>query len=78
MFTLYSIIHGAEFWLAVAIWSCGAIFGICVTMIGLWIGEKHDKHNAPNVGHTRQRMCRDVSGGNIFGGGVTDESTRDI
>lgn len=41
--TLYNIIFGAEIWLAVAIWSFGAMCGIGVMLLGMWIGRnKHD------------------------------------
>ena len=42
MITLYNIIHGAEFWLALAIWGSGAIFGICVMWIAWALGERRD------------------------------------
>lgn len=38
--TLYNIIHGAEFWLAFAIFNFGAACGISLMLYLEWLGDK--------------------------------------
>lgn len=41
--TLWNIIHGAEFWLALALFNAGAFFGILFVWIMWGVGERRKK-----------------------------------
>ena len=41
MLTLYNIIHGAEFWIAFAIFNFGAACGILLMFFFEWLGDNN-------------------------------------
>ena len=41
--TLYNIIHGAEFWLALAIFNIGAAWGLLMGML-VWLYDRRRKN----------------------------------
>ena len=44
--TWYSIIHGPEAWLAVAIWGIGAMCGIAASWIAIEINDRRERHES--------------------------------
>ena len=40
MFSLYNIIHGAEFWLAATIFLLGAASALCLMALIEWLAER--------------------------------------
>ena len=41
--TVYNIIHGPEFWLAVAIWGIGAMCGIAASWAAIEINDRREE-----------------------------------
>ena len=43
--TWYSIVHGPEFWLAVAVWGIGAMCGIAASWAAIEISERREERH---------------------------------
>lgn len=55
MITLYSILHGPEIWLAIAIWGFGAACGVAVSWAAVEISDRREERRhesaAPALDH---------------------------
>lgn len=52
--TWYSIIHGPEAWLALAIWGAGAMFGVAASWAAIEISDRRERQHesaAPDMDH---------------------------
>ena len=52
--TWYSIIHGPEAWLALAIWGVGAFCGVAASWAAIEISDRREEtreHNQPDLDH---------------------------
>ena len=41
--TIYTIIHGPEFWLALAIWGVGAMCGVAISWAAIEISDRREE-----------------------------------
>lgn len=71
MITLYSILHGPEIWLAIAIWGFGAACGVAVSWAAVEISDRREERRqqsaAPALDHPAEFDRRDDDDG-INGG----------
>ena len=56
--TWYSIIHGPEAWLAIAIWGAGAMFGVAASWAAIEISDRREEtreHDKSDLDHPGKR-----------------------
>ena len=62
--TVYNVIHGTEFWLALAIWGTGAMFGIVASWIAIEISDRREE------ARRRESAASDLDHPDSGGGGA--------
>ena len=70
--TWYSIIHGPEAWLAIAIWGAGAMFGVAASWAAIEISDRREEtreHDKSDLDRSPERGGGPAAGRGTTGGG---------